>query len=151
MTTSSTTTRPHLILTWGASDRHRWVTVVGVVGLVLAAAMAVLGLPPVDLHGPFHRMGIMDPLCGGTRAARLTAQGNLVQAWRYNPLGILATGLALIAAVRLAVGLTTRRWLDLRVAWTPRLRWLALGTAFVLLVLLEIRQQGRADLLMKTY
>lgn len=136
-----------ITLTWGAADRFTSVTIVGVVGLALAVLMAVFGLPPVDLHGPLHRMGIMDPFCGGTRAARLTAQGNLTEAWRYNPLGIVATGAALLAALRLAIGLTTKRWLDARIAWTPRLRAVAIGITIALLVLLEIRQQGRSDLL----
>ena len=70
----------------------------------------VLGLPPIDLHGPLHWVGIMDPLCGGTRAARYTAIGQWGQAWHYNPLGIvtvLAVGLLLL---RGAVGVTTGRW-----------------------------------------
>ncbi len=140
-----------ITLTWGPTDRLNWVTIVGVVGLALAALMAVFGLPPVDLHGPVHRMGIMDPFCGGTRAARLTAQGHLAAAWRYNPLGIVATVAALLAALRLGIGFTTKRWLDVVIVWTPRLRAVAIGITVALLVLLEIRQQGRSDLLLRTY
>lgn len=140
-----------ITLTWGPADRLTWVTLVGVVGLALAALMAVFGLPPVDLHGPVHRMGIMDPFCGGTRAARLTAQGHLAAAWRYNPLGIVATVAALLAALRLGIGFTTKRWLDVVIVWTPRLRAVAIGITVALLVLLEIRQQGRSDLLLRTY
>lgn len=129
----------------------RWLTIAGCAGFAVAVLMALFGLPPVDLHGPFHRAGIMDPFCGGTRAARLTAQGNLVEAWTYNPLGIAATVAAAAAAVRMAAGLVTGRWLNLNVAWTPRVVRIAVVVAVVLLVALELRQQGRADLLMRTY
>ncbi|NHA01275.1 DUF2752 domain-containing protein [Nocardioides sp. W3-2-3] len=127
----------------------RWVTIVGVIGFASAAAMASFGLPPVDLHGPLHRMGIMDPLCGGTRAARLTAQGNLGAAWRYNPLGIVTTVAAGLAAARLLLGLTARRWVNVSIFWTPRTKRIALVVVLVLLTALEVRQQGRADLLLR--
>ena len=138
-------------LYWARSDRLKWMTIAGSLGLVAAIAMASLGLPPVDLHGPFHRVGIMDPLCGGTRAARLTAQGDLVAAWRYNPLGIVASVAALLAVARLVIGMVTKRWLDAKVAWTPR-RWRVVGAISVLLIVaLEIRQQGRSELLLQAY
>lgn len=128
-----------------------WITLVGGAGLFAAAAMARFGLPPIDLHGPLHRMGIMDPLCGGTRAARLTAQGNLVDAWRYNPLGILATLAAGFASLRFLTGVATRRWLNLRFTWTPGRLRLAVALVVVATIALEIRQQARADLLLKLY
>ena len=129
-------------------DRHRWLTALAVLALAIAAAMAILGLPPVDLHGPLHRFGIMDPLCGGTRAARYTAQGNLAEAWRYNPLSIVIVLSAGIAILRAAVGLLSRRWVTLSIGWTPvRRRWVV-AIVVGLLVVLEIRQQLRADLLM---
>ncbi len=128
-------------------DRHGWVTLLAVAGVVIAAAMAVFGLPPVDLHGPLHRVGIMDPLCGGTRAARFTAQGNLVQAWRYNPLGIITVLGAAAAVLRAVFGGATRRWVNARMSWTPKRRRIAITLAIVLVILLEVRQQTRADLL----
>jgi hypothetical protein len=140
-----------LTLEWSPSDRMRVVTLLGVAGLVASVAMAVFGLPPVDLHGPLHRMGIMDPFCGGTRAARLTAHGQLLEAWRYNPLGILATVAAALAVARLGVGIALRRWLNVEIVWTPRRARLVLGVLVVATVALEIRQQGRADLLLKPY
>lgn len=140
-----------LPIEWSKTDRMRIVTLLGVAGLVASIAMAVFGLPPVDLHGPLHRMGIMDPLCGGTRAARLTAQGHILEAWRYNPLGILATVTAALAVARLAVGIFVQRWINLRVAWTPRRIRLALAVLAIATVALEIRQQGRADLLLRPY
>ena len=129
----------------------RWMTILGATGLAAAGAMAAFGLPSIDLHGPLHRMGIMDPLCGGTRAARLTAQGHLLEAWRYNPLGIFATIGAAFAVARLVVGVAFRRWLYVRVAWTPRRIRLALAVLALATVALEIRQQGRADLLLRPY
>jgi hypothetical protein len=36
-------------------------------GLLVGAALAVTGLPAIDLHGPQHHLGIMDPVCGMTR------------------------------------------------------------------------------------
>ena len=135
----------------GHQDRMRWLTVAGCAGFAVAVLMALFGLPPVDLHGPFHRAGIMDPFCGGTRAARFTAQGRFVEAWTYNPLGVAAAMAAAAAAVRTAAGLITGRWLNLTVAWTPRMVRIVVVVAVALLVALEIRQQGRSDLLMRTY
>jgi hypothetical protein len=50
---------------WEPVDRHRWAGLLAVAGLAAGGAMAIFGLPPVDLHGPLHYAGIMDPLCGG--------------------------------------------------------------------------------------
>jgi hypothetical protein len=129
-------------------DRHWWLTVVALLALAIVAAMAVFGLPPVDLHGPLHKVGIMDPFCGGTRAARYTAQGNVAEAWRYNPISILIVWGAGLAILRAAVGFLTRRWVTLSVTWTPTRRRWAVAIVVGLMVLLEIRQQMRADLLM---
>jgi hypothetical protein len=109
--------------------------------------MALFGLPPVDLHGPFHRFGIMDPLCGGTRAARYTAQAEWALAWKYNPLGILVVLGAAAVTVRTVVGALTRRWLTVQIHWTSTQRRAAILTMLALLVALEVRQQLRADLL----
>ena len=129
-------------------DRHWWLTGAAMLALAIAVAMAILGLPPVDLHSPLHKVGIMDPFCGGTRAARYTAQGNLAQAWHYNPLSIVIVWGAGLAILRAAVGFLSRRWVTLSVAWTPgRRRW-AVAIVVGLLLLLEVRQQMRADLLM---
>ena len=99
------------------------------------------------MHGPLHKWGIMDPLCGGTRAARFAAQGNLVQAWRYNPLSIVVVFSALVVVGRSIVGLVTRRWANIEFRWTRRRRRWVIAVMVTLLALLEVRQQGRADLL----
>lgn len=149
---TSETTRNILEVRWDRIDRHRSLTLVltllALALIAAAATMAVVGLPPIDLHGPLHKMGIMDPLCGGTRAARYTAQGQFGEAWRYNPLGIVVVAGSVLLVVRAMIGVVGRRWLNVRFQMTPRARRLLLATFAVLLVLLEIRQQARAGLLM---
>lgn len=137
-----------LQVSWQRRDRHRLITAIAFVGVGITGAMAVFGLPPVDLHGPFHRIGIMDPLCGGTRAARYTTHGEWALAWKYNPLGTLTVLGAAAVTARSLVGLLTRRWLNLAFSWTPGRRRLAITVILALLVALEVRQQLRADLLM---
>ncbi len=132
-------------------DHHRSLTMLStalaMVGLIIATAMAVFGLPPVDLHGPLHHFGIMDPLCGGTRAARLTTQGHLAQAWTYNPLGILAVLGAAAVVSRSGLGLVTGRWVNVDAVLTARQVRVLVTVVLVLSILLEIRQQQRSDLL----
>jgi len=138
-------------LRWESRDALRVASLLAAVGLSVAVAMAVAGLPPIDFHGPLHHMGIMDPLCGGTRAARLTLRGELAEAWKYNPLGILAATTALLGVGRLFIGVSTRRWLNVRVMWTSARRTIAIDVIAALLIVLEIRQQGRSELLMRRY
>lgn len=139
---------PPLRLTVEDRDRHRWASLIAVALLAAAIVMAVFGLPAVDLHGPLHRIGIMDPLCGGTRAARYTAQGHLGLAWRYNPLGIVTVIVGALLVARTAAGIATHRWITPHITWTRRGRRIVVVLGIALLAVLEIRQQGRADLLM---
>ncbi|MBT9254605.1 DUF2752 domain-containing protein [Phycicoccus sp. MAQZ13P-2] len=129
-------------------DRYRWLTVVAIGGVVAATVLAVVGLPSVDTHGPLHRWGVMGPTCGATRAAVFTARGELGLAWTYNPLGIAAVAGAGVMVLRAGWGTLTSKW----PAWVwspaPTTRRVLWGTAWLLVVLLEVRQQGRADLLM---
>lgn len=143
--------RPALDVSVDRHDKMRWVTVAGAVGFVAALLMALFGLPPVDLHSPLNRMGIMDPLCGATRAARLTAQGNLSAAWTYNPLGIAAVIAATAAVARVGLGLAARRWINITFVPSSSRTRVAVAVVLALLVALEIRQQGRADLLLRPY
>jgi uncharacterized protein DUF2752 len=138
---------PFLRWSWQAYDTHRPVTVVAFLGVAAAASMAIAGLPPVDLHGPLHYIGIMDPLCGGTRAARFTMRGEFALAWKYNPLGILAVVAAVAATGRAVVGLLTRRWVSVAIAWTPTRRYWVIGLILAAAVVLEVRQQLLASLL----
>ena len=138
-----------LRLTVDRRDGHSWVSVLAMLGIAAALAMAITGLPPVDLHGPLHKFGIMDPLCGGTRAARYAAQGNFVEAWRYNPLSIVIVVAGGVALVRAGIGIVAGRWVNLKFSPTQGQRRILLGVVAVLLMALEIRQQMRAELLME--
>jgi hypothetical protein len=139
--------RPLLRWSWQGTDQHRWLTLLSTATLAAAAATALFGLPPLDVHGPLHYVGVMDPLCGGTRAARHTMRGEVALAWRYNPLGILAVVAAAVLVVRSAVGTATSRWLTVVVSWTPTRRKAALAVCGVLVAALAVRQQLRAELL----
>ena len=129
-------------------DRYRWITLAAIGLLAIAGGMAARGLPPIDLHGPNHWFGIMDPLCGGTRAARYTALGEWGLAWKYNPLGIATVNAVALLVLRASVGVLTGRWVALDITWTKRGRWATGFVVALLLIALEIRQQGRADVLM---
>lgn len=75
--------------------------------------------------------------------------GTPTRAWTYNPLGIAVVAGALLTLLRNGAGVLTGRWVNLRVVLTRR-QWVGvLVVLAALLVLLEIRQQGRADLLMQ--
>lgn len=132
---------------WQQNDHHPNVTIPATLVVVIAVGMALFGLPPVDIHGPFHYVGIMDPLCGGTRAARYTAQGEWQLAWKYNPLGIVVVAGAAVLAARTLAGVLAGLWLTIQIDWSRRRwRW-AIAVAATLLIILEVRQQLRADLL----
>lgn len=90
----------------------------------------------------------MDPLCGGTRAARLTAQANLAEAWQFNPLGILTVVGGALTVARAALGVSLHRWVTWSLTWTPRRKAIATVVVVALATWLEVRQQMRADLLM---
>ncbi|GAA2650806.1 DUF2752 domain-containing protein [Streptomyces vastus] len=128
---------------WEDRDRHRWAGPLAAAGLLAGAAMAVLGLPPLDLHGPLHYAGVMGPLCGGTRGVHEAALGHFGEAWRYNPLSVVLVAGALVALVREAVGRLAGRWLNLRVI---RRRPVVVA-GLVLGLALTARQQAQADLL----
>lgn len=117
-------------------------------GLAVAAVMARAGLPPVDLHGPLHRFGVMDPLCGGTRAVRLAAMGSWSESWRYNPVGVPIVLGASALVSRAAVGWATGRWVVASVGWTSRRRWAAGAVLGLALAVLDINQQAHATLLL---
>ena len=124
-------------------DRLRPLAWTALGGLVLGAAMAVFGLPPLDIHGPLHYLGIMDPLCGGTRSVWAAMSGDLATSWRYNPLGIILVAGAAGTILRFALGMVTRRWINVYVrSWTT-----VVAVGSVLFGVLAARQQLNADLL----
>lgn len=115
------------------------------IALVLGtAALRLFGLPPIDLHGPLHPLGIMDPLCGGTRSALALGGGDFALAWRYNPLVPLLWLGSMGLFVRWCYGATTGRWIAAEI--TNRRRVIVLGAA--LLVALWVNQQANVELLM---
>jgi len=133
-----------LTVAWEAEDGQRPLTLLAVAGVVLGALLAMLGLPPLDVHGPLHFVGVMDPLCGATRAVRYALRGEWALSWRYNPLGIPLVMGGVVFLVRAAVRFVTHRWVTVQIRWS---RWMFLAVGF-LVVALEIRQQALAELLM---
>ena len=123
-----------------------WLTVAAIAGTVLLRSV---GVPSVDLHGPLHRVGVMDPLCGGTRATFLFASGRYAAAAEYNPVVFpLAFALA-VMTLRLLSGVAAGRWYQLKV---PRwARWPLFGVFGLALVALGIRQQMHAALLIQPW
>lgn len=132
-----------LRLSWSVHDTHRWVTVGAPVGLAIAAALVVVGLPAIDLHPPTHRLGIMDPGCGMTRGVVALLGGHPARAVRYNPASPLVALAGLAGIVRAIVGGLWGRWLTVRLRWTPSV----LVIVGLLVLALEVRQQFNADLL----
>ncbi|OJV78723.1 MAG: hypothetical protein BGO37_12870 [Cellulomonas sp. 73-92] len=139
--------RSSVRLSWQLTDRHSQLTWAALGGGLAAVALAFWGLPAIDLHGPLHRLGIMDLLCGGTRAAYLTMTGRWTLAWYYNPLGPLAVVAAAVLMLRAGVGLLTRHWLTLRVRLSRRVRRVAVVALAVVVVVLTARQQLLVDVL----
>jgi hypothetical protein len=138
-----TATQPHPrrpILSIDATDRWPWLAPIVGLGLVGALYLRVVGLPGADLHGPLHRAGIMDPLCGGTRATLMLVRGDIVASWSWNPLVPLLAVACLAILIRLVVGLATGRWVTLG----GSRRWWTTGTIALLLVI-EINQQLQAQ------
>lgn len=128
----------------GTVDRHPGLLWIAAGGLVLAGLLATFGMPPVSLHAPTHGWGIMGPTCGMTRGVAATVAGDLPRAWAYNPASLLVVGGAVAVIGRSVAGMTTGRWVNLRVA-ISRGGWLAV---VLVLVALTANQQAHADLLL---
>lgn len=112
-------------------------------GLAAGLVLAVFGVPRVDLHGPLHQVGIMDPLCGGTRAAFLLSHGDWAAAWTYNPVVFPLAAAAALMLGRTMVGALSGRWVAVRV----RRRRVLVVLLVLAVAALEVRQQLHADLL----
>ena len=135
--------------TWSDHDRTARYTKSVVLLAIAAVALRIVGVPPVDLHGPLHYLGVMDPLCGGTRATFLMLSGDMAGAATYNPIVFPLAAVVAFVLLRTAVGLITRQWLSVHLGRTPRIAvWAILVLA---LALLEVRQQLNADLLMQAW
>jgi uncharacterized protein DUF2752 len=123
-------------------DTHPVWTRIALSGLLTALLLAVFGLPPLDLHGPLHYLGVMDPLCGGTRSVYLTLHGQLREAVRYNPAVPLLVVAAAVVVLRAVVGWTSHYWVDARLPAR-----IVIPVAALALVALEVNQQLHAVLL----
>jgi hypothetical protein len=112
-------------------------TAAAVVGLLVAAMVAVLGVPPVSIHMPLHFVGVMDPFCGMTRGSVATMRGDLAEAWWYNPASPLVILGGLVVVARWVLGRVTGRWIEARVRVTP---W-SMTVVGLLMLALEVNQQ----------
>ena len=131
-------------LRWEGHDRHPTSTRLALLGVPVVALVAILGLPPLDIHGPLHYLGVMGPTCGMTRGVMWTARGNLIRASQFNPASLLVIPTMILLTARAAYARLTGRWLNLalrRRSWL----WAAVG---VLVLLLAVRQQLAIDLLL---
>lgn len=131
---------------WDGRDEYRGATAVSLLGALAFVALWRFGLPQADLHSPLHFAGVMDPLCGMTRAMYALTRVDLAAAWTYNPGAFALVAFGVFFTFRAALATATGRWLT----WTApprRLTWAGVG--FVV-VLLWINQQANADLLMTT-
>ncbi len=132
-----------VMLRWANHDGHRAFTALALVGAPVAALLALFGLPPVDVHGPLHYLGIMGPTCGVTRGVMWFTRGDFATAWAYNPVSLLMVPGAAVMLARGLHGRVTGRWLNLSVR---RRRWMiVVGVAAV--AALTARQQLHVDLL----
>jgi uncharacterized membrane protein YfcA len=124
------------------NDIHPVWTWISLVGLAVAVLLAIVGLPPIDIHGPLHYLGVMDPLCGGTRSVYLTLHGQLREAMRYNPAGPLLLVLAAALVLRAVAGRLTGYWMNVRVP-----RRILIPLIVLALIALQVNQQLHVDLL----
>lgn len=134
---------PVVVLRWDSSDHWSFLAPLMAMGVLGAVALAVLGLPPVDVHGPLHYAGVMDPLCGMTRAVRHLARGDVALALRYNPAVVILPAAAAMVGARWTYGRAARRWLHVSV----RRSWPLAAAVVIAFAVLWARQQANAELL----
>ena len=111
-------------------------------GLIAAVILAIVGLPPIDIHGPLHYAGIMDPFCGATRSVYLTMHGRWEAALRYNPAAPLLLFAAAALVLRGAAGWWTGRWVHVQ---APRRA--VIVVVVIVGIVLDVRQQSNVALL----
>lgn len=129
---------------WEDRDGLQAWSITALVGALAFVALGVFGLPRADLHSPFHQAGIMDPLCGMTRAMRLLAVGDFAAAWKYNPGSYVVAAFGAVFNVRYWFGVMSGKWPTV----TLFSRRLAILIVIVGVAVLWINQQANADLLM---
>lgn len=129
-------------------ERDTWSTWTWLATVAFAAGilLAITGVPGVDVHGPLHYMGIMDPLCGGTRAWYLTMHGQLREAIRYNPAVPVLLIATIAVVIRAIAGRTTGHWITPHVS-----RRILLPALAITILALAINQQLNAPLLLEAW
>jgi len=123
-------------------DRHRWLLPLTLAGGLVAAALGLFGLPPLDSMGWLDDLGYVAPTCGGTRSVLWLARGDLARSWSYNPLGILLAVVGLAALLRAGVGFGRGRWVNVRVGR------LVIPVAIIAVTVLWANQWAHRDLIL---
>lgn len=107
-------------------DRALWVAL-AVLGLVLACVMLYQKGPGNLLWLPgctFRKWtGLYCPGCGMTRAAYATLHGNLPQAFRMNPVGMVLFPIAMAGLAFELIGWVRDRPASFRLKVGPRVAW----------------------------
>lgn len=114
------------------------------IGMVAAVGFAVFGLPPFHFPpAPTWDYGIVVPTHGLMRASTALARGQCAVAWAFNPASFLVALAAVATVLRWLVALTTHRWMNVTVRFTP---WVW-GIIAALVAALWINQQLHANLI----
>lgn len=133
-------------LVWRRYDGAPWLTIAVLVGLAVAAAFKVFGLPSFTTMAPLYSMGVVTPSCGITRSVTSILRGDFALAWRFNPAGFLLIGGAAGVLLRWLVGRVTGRWLGLVIT-----DWRVVVAGVLLAVgALWVNQQANADFIINT-
>jgi len=131
-------------VTVGSEDQQVMVTRLAVGGLLLAALSAIIGGVPFDLPMPTHLVNWVGPTCGLTRGSTAIARGDLGLAWRYNPASFAVMTFGVLGLVRVATGVLTGRWVNIRARIGP-LGWVSV---LIGVGLLGFHQQENAQFVM---
>lgn len=135
---------------WTADHHDSWraMTWTAVAVITGGSVLAVFGLLPASVHGPLHFYGVMDPLCGATRAVRLALRGDLGTSWQYNPIGAPLVALSVLLLARAGVGCLWGRWITPGLHLSRTARFTLVGVGLLLAMGLEVNQQMHSALLM---
>lgn len=121
------------------------VTRLAVGGLLLAAMLAIIGGVPFDLPMmATHLVHWVEPTCGLTRGSTAIARGDLGLAWRYNPASFAVMTFGVLGLMRVATGVLTGRWVNIR----PRIGPLGWVAVLIGVGLLGLHQQEHAQFVM---
>lgn len=134
------------VIVWTEHDGVPLLTAAAVVVFVAGMVFAIVGIPPVPIMWPVHRLGIVLPGCGLTRGVVAIARGDFGAALRWNPASYAIVVLGAAALARAAIGITTRRWLHVRIG----LPWWLVGVIAIAAALLWVNQWSNAALLMES-